>query len=196
MKSPVVITDADLITQLKLGNDAAFTKIYNHYWAILYLHARHMLNNRDEARDIVQEVFMGFWGKAKDLEESTNISAYLYRSIRNSVISLVRKENTKNRYIVDLLEFNKKVEFNTDEQLNFNELKRLIEYEVRLLPKKMRQVFEMSRNENLSHAKISEQLNISELTVKKQINNALHILRHKLDIPLSVLYIYINHKYF
>ncbi|WP_316843811.1 RNA polymerase sigma-70 factor [Pedobacter psychrodurus] len=194
MKPRGILSDADLIVQLKLGKEDAFTEIYNHYWSVLYLHARHMLHNRDEARDIVQEVFTCFWNKAKDLEPSTNINAYLYRSTRNSVLNLIRKEKTKNHYITELGAFYEKGEFSTDVQVNFNELKRLIDREVKLLPKKMRQVFEMSRNENLSHAKISEQLNISDLTVKKQINKALHILRHKLDIPLSVLFIYLNTK--
>jgi RNA polymerase sigma-70 factor (ECF subfamily) len=194
MKLRGIISDADLIAQLKLGNEKAFAEIYNRYWSVLYLHARHMLNNRDEARDVVQEVFICFWNKAKDLETSTNINAYLYRSIRNTVIDLVRKEKVKNHYIDGLGEFYEKGELSTDMQVNFNELKRLIDQEVELLPIKMRRIFEMSRNENLSHAKISEQLNISNLTVKKQINKAIHILRRKLDIPLSVLIIYINIK--
>jgi RNA polymerase sigma-70 factor (ECF subfamily) len=194
MKPHVILSDADLIAQIKLGNEKAFTEIYDKYWSVLYLHARHVLNNRDEARDIVQEVFVCFWNKAKELEASTNINAYLYRSTRNSVIDLIRKEKTKSLYIAKLGSFYEKGEFSTDRQVNFNELKRLIDQEVQLLPVKMRQVFEMSRNENLSHAQISKQLNISDLTVKKQINKALHILRRKLDIPLSVLIIYINIK--
>jgi RNA polymerase sigma-70 factor (ECF subfamily) len=188
------ISDTHLLAQLKLGNENAFTEIYNKYWAVLYLHARHMLHNRDEARDIVQEVFTGFWNKSKDLEVDTNINAYLYRSTRNSVLNLIRKEKSKSHYITKIGEFYEKGEFSTDAQVNFNELKRLIDHEIELLPKKMRQVFEMSRNEHLSYAKISDQLNISELTVKKQISKAIHILRHKLDIPLSVLILYINLK--
>jgi RNA polymerase sigma-70 factor (ECF subfamily) len=186
------LSDNDLIALLRLGDENAFTEIYNRYWSILYLHARHMLNNRDEARDIVQEVFICFWNRTKDLELSTCLNAYLYRATRNSVLNLIRRERSKKHYVVELGDFYDKGEFSTDEYMNFNELKRLIDQEVELLPKKMRQVFEMSRNEHLSHAKISEQLNISDLTVKKQINKAIHILRHKLDIPLSVLIIYIN----
>jgi len=186
------LSDTDLIAQLKLGSENAFTEIYNRYWSVLYLHARHMLNNRDEARDIVQEVFTSFWNKAETLAATTNINAYLYRSTRNSVLNLIRKEKSKQAYLSELGDFYEKGEFSTDSQVNFNELKRLIDQEVALLPIKMRRVFEMSRNENLSHAQISQQLDISDLTVKKQINKALHILRHRLGIPLSVLVVYFN----
>lgn len=186
--------DIDLIARLKSGDQHAFTEIYNRYWSMLYLHARHMLHNQDEARDVVQEVFTCFWNKAKNIEPSTNLKAYLYRSTRNGVLNLIRKEKTKNHYISALGDFYEKGEFSTDTQVNFNELKRLIDREVELLPKKMRAVFEMSRNENLSHMTISERLNISDLTVKKQINKAIHILRHKLNIPLSIFFIYLNSR--
>jgi len=192
MRPYVVLSDADLIAELKTGNEKVFIKIYEQYWSVLYLHARHMLQDREDARDIVQEVFTNFWNKAKYLETSTNINAYLYASTRNCVLNYIRKEKTKTHYIDDLKEFYKEGEFTTDAQLNFDELKRQIESEVKLLPKKMRVVFEMSRNENLSHANISKKLNISDLTVKKQINKAIHILRGRLDIPLSILLIYFS----
>jgi len=192
MERYIKLPDVDLVILLKTGDEDAFTEIYNRYWSVLYLHARHMLNNRDNARDIVQEVFTNIWNKAKDLELSTSLNAYLYKSVRNSVLNLIRKEKQESHYITELGDFYDKGDFITDVQVNFNELKRLIDQEVQMLPKKMRQVFEMSRNENLSHAQISEKLNISDLTVKKQINKAIHILRRKLDIPLSVLVIYLS----
>jgi RNA polymerase sigma-70 factor (ECF subfamily) len=46
----------------------------------------------------------------------------------------------------------------------------------------MREVFELSRKQHLSHKEIAEQLGISEKTVKSQVNNALKILRVKLGI--------------
>jgi RNA polymerase sigma factor (sigma-70 family) len=51
----------------------------------------------------------------------------------------------------------------------------------------MREIFELSRYDNLSHKQISEKLNLSEKTVKKQVNNALKILRVKLGL-LAYLY--------
>ena len=45
----------------------------------------------------------------------------------------------------------------------------------------MRAVFELSRKQDLSYKEIADQLHISDKTVKKQVNNALHILREKLD---------------
>lgn len=188
------LSDVELLALLKSGDEAAFTEIYNRYWSVLYAHARHMLHNRDHARDIVQEVFTNIWNKSKDLELSNSLNAYLYRSVRNSVLNLISKEKKESEYITHLGDFYEKGDFSTDVVVNFNELKRLIEQEVELLPKKMRQVFELSRNQNLTHAEIAAQLDISDLTVKKQINKAINILRRRLDIPASVIFIYLSSK--
>ena len=70
----------------------------------------------------------------------------------------------------------------TDETIREKELKGIIEREIASLPAKMRAVFEMSRNENLSYKEIAEELCISDKTVKKQINNAIKILRKKINL--------------
>lgn len=77
--------------------------------------------------------------------------------------------------------FIEKGEYVTDQQLLEQELKEAIEKEIALLPPKMREVFELSRKQDLSYKEIADQLHISDKTVKKQVNNALHILREKLD---------------
>jgi RNA polymerase sigma-70 factor (ECF subfamily) len=54
--------------------------------------------------------------------------------------------------------------------------------EINALPPKMREIFIMSRNQSLSYREISEQLDITEHTVKKQISNAIKLLRIKLRL--------------
>jgi RNA polymerase sigma factor (sigma-70 family) len=68
-----------------------------------------------------------------------------------------------------------------DETFRIKELVAIIDAEVSALPSQMKLIFEMSRNANLSHREIAEKLNISPLTVKKQVNNSLRILRLKLN---------------
>jgi RNA polymerase sigma-70 factor (ECF subfamily) len=51
----------------------------------------------------------------------------------------------------------------------------------------MREIFQLSRKQYLSHKEIAEKLGISEKTVKNQISNALNLLRHKLPLLLFIL---------
>ena len=188
------LSDAELLILLRSGDESAFTEIYNRFSPVLYLHARHMLHNRDEARDVIQEVFTAIWNRRMDLDLTKSLNSYLYRSVRNTVLNLIRNEKKDSVLMAEIGEALEKGEGSTDEQLNYNELKRLIELEVALLPPRMREVFELSRNQQLSHAEIAALLEISDLTVKKQINKAIHILRERLDIPATLLFFYLNQK--
>ena len=73
-------------------------------------------------------------------------------------------------------------QYNHEDNLIAKELSATIEGEIRELPKKMQEVFILSRQQNLSVNEISETLNITPRTVKNQLSNALKILRTKLGI--------------
>lgn len=186
------LSDLELHSLIQSGDQAAFTEIYDRYWSVLYLHARHMLNNQDYASDVVQEVFVGVWNKKSQIDLSVSLKAYLYRSTRNRVLNMVRSGKMDGDYKNHLLRIYEDKEYTTDDQVRYNELRNLIEKEVTLLPKKMREVFELSRSQNLSHSEIAALLEISDATVKKQISRAIHILRKKLNLPASVIVLYLT----
>ncbi|MGY5252418.1 RNA polymerase sigma factor [Sphingobacterium spiritivorum] len=171
--------DQELIFLLKQGNHAAFTEIYNRYAVVLYLHARHMLGQDDEARDVIQELFAGIWNKHDKLDFEQHLRAYLYRSVRNMILNIIRHERVKENYLTELGTFANTEPIEADELIRYNELKRLIEKEIERMPKKMKIVFELSRDQNLSHEEIAKQLGISKTTVKKQVSNAVRQLKRK-----------------
>jgi RNA polymerase sigma factor (sigma-70 family) len=65
-----------------------------------------------------------------------------------------------------------------------------IQREIAALPGKMREVFQLSRDQELSHKEISNKLGISEQTVSKQISNALKILRKNLGVTAFVFFLF------
>ena len=73
-----------------------------------------------------------------------------------------------------------------DSRMREQDLKRVIEEGLNSLPPKMREVFELSRKQHKTHKEIAEQLNISDKTVKKQINNALRILKSKMGDSFNI----------
>lgn len=174
------LSDSELIGLLRSGDHAAYTEIYQRYWPILFRHARKMLRDDDEATDVIQEVFTAFWSKSAELILTVSLSSYLYSSTRNKVIDLVNRNKLKNNYLGSLQAFIDKGEFITDNAVREHELSNQIESEIARLPKKMREIFELSRKKNLSYKQIADEIEISEGTVKKQISNAIKILKMKL----------------
>jgi RNA polymerase sigma-70 factor (family 1) len=183
--------DLDLVGLIKAGDEIAFTEIYNRYWSVMYAHAYKMIRNRDEAKDLIQEVFGALWIKSTGLSENTNLPGYLYTAVRNRVFNLIGQQKTRNDYFSSIASFAEEASTGTLDLLNEKDLVQAVEREIQNLPPKMREIFELSRKHNYSHKEIANLLQLSDQTVKKQVQNALKILKPRLkDIGagISVLY--------
>lgn len=174
------LSEADLAIQYNNGSPEALGEIYERYWLKLYKHAQRMLNDNDMAGDAVQEVFTKLLEKRGQIAFSGKISSYLYQSIRNHIIELYNREQVKGNYLDYLIDFREETRCTTDETILANELTKLFDREMELLPPRMKEVFSLSRFENLSYREIANKTNISEGTVKKQIYNVLKILKARL----------------
>ena len=179
-------TDEELAHLLKQGDRTAFTEIYFRYWELLYKHVSYMLGDAESAMDTTQDIFTDLWLKAGHTHISTSLKAYLYTAARYKTMDAIRRSVLFDKYLQSMVEFSVSTRSNTDETVIFNELTKRIESEVSTLPPRMRRIFELSRIEGFSHKDITEELDITDHTVKKTLNRALKILRSKLTAVLSV----------
>lgn len=177
-------SDTELIALLKSNDAIAFTIIYNRYFDKLYIHAAQKLNNKAEAQDLMHELFTQLWNKRATIEISSNLSGYLYTAVKNKILDIIAHQNVESKYINSFQGFIDHGYCVTDHRIREKQLTELIDKGIASLPLKMREVFILSRKQKLSHKEIAAQLNLSEQTVKKQINNALKILRIKLGTML------------
>jgi RNA polymerase sigma-70 factor (family 1) len=182
-----VIADQELAKMLALGDQTAFAEIYNRYKFILYNHAWNKTRDKQEAQDTLQEVFAMIWSKRATITIGNNLSGYLYTCVRNHILNVIVRRNTHNKYTSSILKFAQTGAVLTDHLVRENQLKALIEREIAALPPRMRQVFELSRKQHLSHKQIAEIMGTSEETVKKQMSRALKSLRLKLGLPVFLL---------
>lgn len=180
MKQYNSLPDSDLVLLLLSEDQAAYTEIYKRYHATLYIHIFNKLRNREESRDIVHNLFSKLWEKRTELNLTTSLSSYLFTAVRYQVFDFISRQYIQSAYIKSIKKFAEQYDYETDFMLRENQLKSLIELEIAALPPKMREIFELSRKKFLTHKDIAEKLNISEKTVKKQVNNSLKILRAKL----------------
>ena len=180
-----------LIELLRSGDQLAYTEIYNRYKFILHSHAWNKVRNKEEAQDVLQEVFTNLWLKRETLRADTNLSGYLYSAVRNRILDYFAHNQVKLKYVnnikPDLIQ-----DVPTDHRIRENQLKALIEKEIAELPPRTREVFELSRNQHLTYREIAERLGTSEETVKKQVAGALRVLRLKLGIFIY-LFILLNY---
>jgi len=175
------LSDSELTMLFQQHDRKAFEEIYRRYWHPLFLHAYHILDDEDEAQDIIQDLFISFWNKSFADRIHTSLKSYLYVMVRNKVLNHIRKNKINANFIQLLSTKLTEKDFNTVQYMEQKELAGLIDQEIDLLPPRMKQVFEMSRKEFMTHKEIAERLGTSEETVKKQITNSLKLLRVKFD---------------
>ncbi|MBE9599843.1 RNA polymerase sigma factor [Pedobacter sp. MC2016-24] len=180
-------SDQELMVLLKAKDHAAFTEIYNRYWAILFRHARRMLHDEDEAADVVQEIFTQIWKKSADIQITTTLSSYLYTTVRNKTIDMINRGRLAKNYLASLDSFIDHGQYVTDDQVRYNEFAALIDQEISKLPQNIRETFQLSRKTNLSYKEIATEMNISDDSVKKRISKALKILRVKFGASIIIL---------
>jgi RNA polymerase sigma-70 factor (ECF subfamily) len=189
------LSDHELLGLLKESDATAFAEVYDRYKVLLHIHAYNKFSDREEAKDIVQDVFATLW-KNRENSELNNLSGYLYAAVRNSVINHITRKEVKTKYITSIQNFTSSGQIVTDHLIREKQLAAIIEKEIAALPNKMRVIFELSRKEHLSHKEIAKRLDLSEKTVDKQISNALKILKGRMEMItfLAFLLSYPNFK--
>lgn len=180
------INDLFLLQKLKDGDNIAFQELYNKYYGILYLHVYQKLKDREVAKDIVHDLFISIWQKRADLSINGQVSSYMYVAIRNRVIDYISKEKSKLKYLESLTEPSQQISSETDYLLREKLLAEQIESVLDRLSPRVKEVFELSRKEYLSHKEIANKLNISEHSVRGYIKLALRLLKMKFG---SILYL-------
>lgn len=182
--------EIELIQLTKSGNKDAYAEIYNRYKRLLFMHAFKRLNDGELCKDVVQDVFVVFWQKRDILKINNSLRAYLFTSVRNRIFDILSHERVTTEYISQFLKFSDSpTGITADYKIRYNQLLEIIEKEIEALPSKMREVFRLSRDEQLTYGQISKKLNISEDTVKEHMKKALRILKGKLGALFIFLFI-------
>lgn len=168
-------TDAALVTLLTQGNEAAFTELYSRYWKKMVIQAYMKVQNGEDAREIVQDVFLDLWNRREKLELKHGFHTYLSAAVKYRVLRWLAKEKSEQvkRSRIQLPE----KDSSTQEWLDFHDLQHDLEKAVQQLPDKCQLVFRLSREGGLSEKEIAKQLDISPKTVETHLSRALRSLR-------------------
>jgi RNA polymerase sigma-70 factor (ECF subfamily) len=163
------------------GDEKAFSSFYELFWEPLYLYVYKVLQDQEEAMDVVQETFVAVWQQRHQVLLTHSISSYIYSIARYKAFSVIRKNIKQKDYLASLIDFFDQYAQTPEEIMISKQLQHLLDEQIDTLPPKMKEIFLLSREAQLSYKEIAEKLNISDKTVKKQISNSLKIIRMRLD---------------
>lgn len=172
-----LVDEQELVVRLINGDEEAFCELYAAYKNRLLYFAMKFVKSRNFAEDIFQDTFTVVWQSRRFINPDASFSSFLYTIVRNRILNQMRtlanEDRLKEYIITQAIDY-------TDNTLNTilaNDLSEIISLSLSQLTYRQREVFELSRDAQLSHKEIAETLGISIGTVQEHISSSLKIIR-------------------
>ena len=176
MKNFKAYSDEGLLKLLKKQELGAFEEIYLRYWRKLYSAAYKRIQSRENAEEIVQDIFTSLWVNRHTVHIEV-LASYLITAVKYKVINHFEKEMSRRHYAEVQIQSELSSDNSTEETVLLNELNSALQREIQKLPPKRQQIFKMSREDHLSIKQVASNLGISEKTAENQLGKALKILK-------------------
>ncbi|GAB7087878.1 RNA polymerase sigma-70 factor [Marinifilum fragile] len=167
-----------------------FEELFKEHYRSLYYHAYSILNDTEQARDLVNDSFEEIWNRRNKLDISYSLKSFLYNTVRNKCINYLRKQEVEKKYIN-----RKKHDIHEEEEYkDYDSALLEIMKAVEQLPNQSRNVFKKCFIENLSYKEAAEELNVSVNTIKTHVTNSLKRLRRELNREMLMLLLIFQKK--
>lgn len=179
------MNDELILAQLREGSEKAYKQLFTIYYSPLCEYASQYVSDVD-SEELVQELMIFLWESKERLNIETSLKSYLFRSVRNRCLNVIRNDQSKQR-VHSLIYEKLKEQVEDPDYYVVNELARLIKEAVGELPEKYRETFVLCRFGDLTNNQVAEKLGVSVKTVEYRITQSLKILRVKLKDHLPLL---------
>lgn len=187
-------SNKELLRLIQKDDRIAFYNLYERYSKRLYGFVLRYIKQESDAEEIVQEVFIKIWESRNNIDVYSSFESFLFTVAYNAVISLFRKRTTEKKYLEHLKSL-QQIDNAPDltDEIYFKELNKKVKSLLNELTPRQKEIFQLSREEGLTHDEIAKKLNISLNTVKKHITNTLVFFKSHIDTSLTVnlLFVYL-----
>jgi RNA polymerase sigma-70 factor, ECF subfamily len=174
--------DAELVHNLRLGQQQALSVLYDRYAGLVYSIAHQILQNAQEAEDLSQDIFLTFWQNNSFNPDRGSVSSFLGLLTRSRAIDKIRKRTTATSF---LSRWQKTITEESTapsplERATTAEIQTSIHQAMQALPELQRHILNLNYYQGLSHNQIAESLNITPGVVKSRLRQALVQLKARL----------------
>ncbi|WP_343534935.1 RNA polymerase sigma-70 factor [Pedobacter sp.] len=176
-----------LFKEIQRGDKAAFDELFKHYYHKLVAFARQYTKQQESAEEITSELFVKLWLKRNALSKVLNPEVYLYISVKNACLNLIRSDKRRTTLFVQNEEdegFEVLSNGHTT-LLEDKELRKLLDSAVASLPEQRKMVFKLIKEDGLKTAAVAQILGISKRTVENQLYKAIKTLAEALSVYLG-----------
>lgn len=183
--------DIELINLIKSGNKHAFDEVFLKHFKSLHAYAYTIVKDRDDAEELVQNVFVRVWTKRDQLKTDGFLKSFLYRSVHNESLNYLKHQKVRSKFNIHYAGAANEVG-NLNTEIMATELERNIHSAINELPEKCRAIFQLSRFDQMKYHEIAAALNISIKTVENQMGKALKVLRLRVADFLLLIFFFLS----
>jgi RNA polymerase sigma-70 factor, ECF subfamily len=187
--NPATPGDKELIASSRQGSQEAFRLLFEKYWNDLFKIAIKRVESTEDVKDILQEVFVSFWNNIHTVQVNDSLGGYLYVTLRNKILNYYEKQ-ARLKTIASQTFTSVESENQAWINLQTRELRQYVSAQLNTMPLQMRNIYLLSREEQLTNAEIAVLMGLAPQTVKNQLYRALRRIRDGLgsaDFKLTLL---------
>ncbi len=186
-------SDIALWNQLRLGDEEAFSTLFERYYSLLVNYGNTLMTGEDRVKDCVQDVFVDIWTYRYKLNEVIVVKAYLLSSVRKRIARLHHREHIfSNIKQIDSLEF--LFDFSIEDRLIADETtaKKVAQLNksINQLSDRQKEAIYLRYHQQLTVDQVADVLNLNYQSTKNLLHRA--ILQLRKDFPISALILFLN----
>lgn len=170
-----------MLAKVASGDQHAFALLYNSNKNKVYGYALQILQSESLAEEIVQETFIKLWIKRENLQRIDNFGGFLRTIVRNDTLNALKKIALQHKNYTLIRQEKTEEDSATENSIQYRETKRLLESAIEKLPNQQKLVYNLCHVEGLKQKDVANRLNISPLTVKVHLREAIKSIRINLD---------------
>lgn len=172
--------DKAIIKRLKEGDIISFDTIFNKYNKKVFYFSYSYLKNKEEAEDVVQEVFLNLWKYRDQINDYYVFSKYLFKITYNATCKKFRKQASDKKQLDEVLRSITIEDYSTDLEIEYNNLLETANLLIAKLPSRQKEILLLSINEQLENEQIANKLHITKKSVDNYLTRAKSSLRKSL----------------
>jgi len=172
LDSRIYRTDSILTDQLQKGDKQAFKALFDKYGPRLYQFSLRYLKEKEDAEDLLNDVFLKIWENRQNLLSNLSFQAYLFTIAYNRIRQQFLKKNREEKYIQVFAKEYLDNSFKDEDELDYQLFVKRMNEIIDLLPPRRKEIFILSYKEEQKNSKIAAQLGLSEQFIKKQLSIA------------------------
>ena len=166
----------DFIKGVNMKDARAWERIYMDYYSPLCHYAMKILNDQEQAADLVQGAIIKLWETPLHFDDISAFNVYLYRMVNNNCLKEIRDKGREDQRLKEWAIFTEEMESESLSAVVFEEVIRKLRHVIDEMPPKRKEVILMSMRK-MKNEEISEELNISLNTVKKHKKEAYAVIK-------------------